>query len=83
MEALHKWCREFTGSSCPVACWASTDYADIIEIGDVQVWDSESGYADEGENFDDDPRADRCIIAYKTIIKSMSSWPDGLAGDAS
>ena len=81
MDELRKWCGEFA-THAGVVSWHSAEFYDSIEISGIQVWDSEDGYAEVVDKpYDDEPRADRCILAYKTIIRSMASWPDMLAGE--
>ena len=54
-----------------------------LSIGNICVWDTESGYMDEKEVNDDDnhPNPQRCIECYKRLIEQITPDNTNLDGE--
>ena len=78
-DSLRSWCDNYGGSFTPIPSVTINGYAISIAIGDINVWDSESGYADEtddpGDDMVDQPKASRCIACYKRLVEDLRQWP--------
>jgi hypothetical protein len=75
-DELLAWVQQFSGSMQPYPVVTISDGYVSLGMGDVVIWDTESGfdYADESED-GDELTFDRAVQCYKRRIGDLAAWP--------
>lgn len=69
---LRKWCDTFEHGYNPIPSVTVAGYFISLSVGDILVWDSENGYADELERCESGhPNAHDCIVCYRNQLEMM------------
>jgi hypothetical protein len=78
-DELQDWCDRFDGGWIPTVSLTITSTITsaiaVLAIGEIDIWDSDNGFADlqyeKAPVFD----AGRCIACYKQVLAAMTAWP--------
>jgi hypothetical protein len=74
-DELEVWCETFSGDTIPQPTVFISGYYVGLSIGEIEIWDTESGYYDDVDRVEDtSPTFAGSVECYKNLIKNLSFW---------